>query len=168
MRPWQRVALLTTLGTVAVVGLVFAVTTSAFADGAGATHYSQDYDNVTQTFVPPDPMATNPCSGAPGTLTITYSGFAHVTVNKAGDEWDTGNLHGDFSFVPNDSTLPTYTGHFQQWFGDSFNRNNSVSHFTFNIHGTGSDGSTLDFHQNAHLNINTDGTISLMFDHMTC
>ena len=168
MRTWQRVALRTTLGTVAAVGLLLAVTTGAFAYGNGATHYSQDWDNVTQTFVPPDRMATNPCTRALGTLTLTYSGFVHVTVNNAGDEWDTGNMHGDFSFVPNDQTQPSYAGHFASWFGDSFNRNNSVSHFTLNIHGTGSDGSTLDFHENGHFSTNADGTVTVAFDNATC
>jgi hypothetical protein len=168
MSTWQRVALRTTLGAAVVVGLLLAFSASAFADGSGATHYSQDFDNVTQTYVPPDPMASNPCSGAPGTLTLTYSGFVHVTINKAQDEWDTGNLHGDFSFAPNDSTQPSYAGHFANWFGDSFNQNNSVSHFTLNLHGTGSDGSTLDFHQNGHVNVDANGAITLMFDHATC
>lgn len=168
MRTWQRLALSTTLGTIAVVGLLLAVATSAFADGTGAIHYSQDWDNVTQSFVPPNPMAANPCTGAPGTLSLTYSGFVHITVNKAGDEWDTGNMHGDFSFAPNNTTQPTYTGHFASWFGDSFNRNNSVSHFILNIHGTGSDGSTLDFHENGHFSTNADGTVTVAFDKATC
>ena len=168
MRTWQRLALSTTLGTIAVVGLILAVATSAFADGNGAIHYAQDWDNVTQSFVPPNPMAANPCTGAPGTLTLTYTGFVHITVNNAGDEWDTGNMHGNFSFAPNDITQSTYTGHFASWFGDSFNRNNSVSHFILNLHGTGSDGSTLDFHENGHFSTNADGTVTVAFDKATC
>jgi hypothetical protein len=168
MRTWQRVALLTTLGTVAVAGLLFAFAASAFADGAGTIHFAQDFDHVTQTFVPPNPMASNPCTGVPGTLTLTYSGFFHVTVNKAGDEWDTGNMHGDFAFAPTDQTQPSYTGNFVSWFGDSFNRNNGVLHFILNLHGTGSDGSTLDFHMTFHISTNADGTITVMFDKASC
>jgi hypothetical protein len=165
---WKRIAFRLTLGAVASVGLLFAVATTVFADGAGATHFSQDFDHVTQTFVPPDPMASNPCTGVPGTLTLTYSGFIHVTINKAQDGWDTGNMHGDFSFVASDQTQPSYAGHFASWFGDSFNQNNSVSHFTLNVHGTGSDGSNLTLHENGHVSTNANGTVTVVFDKATC
>jgi hypothetical protein len=168
MSTWKRIALRLTLGAVAIVGLLLVATTSAFADGAGATHFSQDFDDVTQTFVPPDPMATNPCTGVPGTLMLTFSGFVHITINKAQDGWDTGNMHGDFSFVPSDQAQPSYAGHFASWFGDSFNRNNSVSHFTLNVHGTGTDGSTLALHEAGHFSTNADGTVTVVFDKATC
>jgi hypothetical protein len=167
MRTWHRLALRSALVSVAVVGLLLTATASAFADGNGATTFTQHDHNVTETFVPPDPMATNPCSGVPGALQITYNAVFHVTVNKAGDFWATGTQTGDFSFAPVDPTQPSYTGHFTAWFGTSDNNQNGVDHDILNIHGTGSDGSTLAFHQVEHFSVSASG-LTVSFDKATC
>src|SRR5262249_1281506 len=109
---------------------------------------------------PPDSFAAaNPCTGAPGTVTLTYNGVLHFTVNKAGSLWATGTQTGDFVLVPDDPAQPTYTGHFTAWFGVSDNRQNGVDHSTFTIHGTGSDGSKLQFHDTMHLSASASGAV---------
>jgi hypothetical protein len=61
----------------------------------------------------------------------------------------------------------TYSGHFAIWFGISDNLNNSVAHSTFNIAGTGSDGSTLTAHAVFHLSMSASGLV-VFFDRMSC
>ena len=80
--------------------------------GARATTETVHVANVTESN--PD---VNPCSGATGTLTQTYSGVFHSTELPNGTSWFTGTLHGTFSFVPDDSTQPSYAGKFTTWFG---------------------------------------------------
>lgn len=170
MRQWQRASVRATFVTCAVVGLLFVASTSVFADGNGATTYTQIYHNATRTFAPPDPSAVVPCSGVPGvpaTITITYNGVFHITINKAGDFWGTGTQEGDFVITPTVSGQPSYTGHFTMWFGISGNNQNSVVHSTFNIHGIGSDGSTLQFHDTAHYSVSASGVI-VSFDKPIC
>ncbi len=108
---------------------------------------------------------------ATGMLTITFNAVFHVTVDKAGDGWITGTTEGDFSFTPFPPPLGgtiSYTGHFASWFGGSFNMNNAVIHDTFNVHGTGSDGSTLTAHFINHVNFNSSGVPTLVFDKAVC
>jgi hypothetical protein len=84
-----------------------------------------------------------------GLLTLTIkSGVFHITVNKAGDEWDTGTIEGGMVFVA--STGINYTGHFMEWFGDSFNNQNTVNHFVASFNAIGSDGSHLTLHLDFH------------------
>lgn len=151
-----------TLVPLAVAGLLLIAAPAVLADGNGATTFTQTVHNVTQTF-----PNTNPCTGVPGTLSITYNAVFHYTVNKAGDFWDTFNETGDFSFVPTDVAQPSYTGHFHMWFGDSFNNQNQVDHFTFQVIGTGSDGSTLTFHEVGHFSVSASGIVQT-FDKMSC
>jgi hypothetical protein len=53
-------------------------------------------------------------------------------------------------------------------------RQNNVSHFTFQVCGTGSDGSQLNFHETEHVstnvnaNANANGDVVVSFDKMTC
>ncbi len=107
-------------------------------------------NNVTMGF-PVAPIVCPDGSTVPGgflTLTVA-NGVFHITINTAGDEWDTGTIEGGLVFVS--SAGITYTGHFVQWFGDSFNNQNAVSHFTATYVATGSDGSRLLLHMDFHL-----------------
>jgi len=45
------------------------------------------------------------------------------------------------------------------------NRQNSTAAFTFSVHATGNDGSTLEFHENAHVSATG---VAVAFDKMTC
>lgn len=162
MKMGKHLLLRGTLATVAVVCLLLLTLSSALADGNGATTFTQTFHNAVATM-----PSANPCTGVPGTVTLTYNGVIHFTVNKAGDFWDTGNQTGDFVFIPDDASQPSYTGHFHNWFGDSFNNRNQVDHFTFQVNGVGSDGSTLTFHEVGHFSVSASGAVET-FDKPTC
>jgi len=71
---------------------------------------------------------------------------------------------GTFSAVPlEDPSLPSFTGRFTIWGG--FNQNGKTVNgtFTFNLSGTGSDGSTVSFHTTEHFNVRPDGTVNEFF-----
>lgn len=161
MRTSKRGVLRTAAVACAVAALLLLGTLPALADGNGAQTSTVTIKNA----VVPFGSSVNPCSGATGTLTGTsVNGVMHETTNKAGDFWDTGTITGTFQFVPDDSAQPTYTGHGETWFGDSDNKQNEVNHFTFHFHGTGTDGSTVDFHETGHVNSNANGIPVVSFD----
>jgi hypothetical protein len=132
--------------------------------------FTQNVHGMVQIFPSSVPCIDAPAPPGPftGTLTITFNAVFHVTVNQAGDVWLTGTTEGAFSFVPFDPARPSYTGHFASWFGASLNRNNAVFHDIFNVHGTGSDGSTLTFHVIDHVNIDSSGVVTLTFTKVVC
>jgi hypothetical protein len=68
-----------------------------------------------------------PCRDYQATITITYNGVLHFTVNKAGDFWATGTMNGSATVVPLDPSNPSFTGHFTMWFGESDNKQNGVA-----------------------------------------
>ena len=150
----------------AVAGLLLFPASSAFAAGAGAVSVTQTFHNATQSFPTP-----NPCTGDLGTVTLTYNGVAHATFLTsgvgAGTGWETFTSTGDFVFTPLDPTKPTFTGHFTTWDGENFNLKNFAGTSTFILHGTGSDGSRLTFHDVAHFSVSASG-ITLSFDKPTC
>jgi hypothetical protein len=90
----------------------------------------------------------------------------HGTINKNGS-WFTGTMTGTFVATTLAAPSVTYAGHFTQWFGDENNKQNGVEHSTFNVHGSGSDGSTVSFHENDHATINANG-VTVSFDHVRC
>jgi hypothetical protein len=146
-----------------IVGLLLFPASSAFADGNGATTFTQTFHNATQSFVD-----VTPCRGYPATVNLTYNGVFHTTVNKAGDFWVTGTMTGDVFAVPLDPSLPTFSGHFTTWFGGAENNQNAVLHSTFSVHATGSDGSTISFHDTAHESTNANGVVVVSFDKPVC
>jgi hypothetical protein len=112
-------------------------------------------------FTPP-PMHVTPITCPDGStvpgglLTVTVeTGVFHLTVNTAGDAWDTSTLEGPFLFVGDDGI--TVTGHYTEWFGDSFNNKNVVSHFTLNFVGMGSNGSVLSLHLELRFSLSVSG-----------
>jgi hypothetical protein len=145
------------LSVFTVAALVGGVLTSGPAS-ARATTETVHVTNVSESA--PD---ANPCSGATGTLTQTYSGVFHSTVLPNGTSWFTGTLHGTFSFVPDDSTQPSYAGKFTTWFGDENNLRNEVEHETFRVKLLGTDGSVLMVHETAHFGTSASG-LSFSFD----
>jgi len=135
---------------------------AALAAGAGATSFTQTDHNVSETSTD-----ANPCTGAPGALTLTYNDVFHITTLANGTLWATGTQEGAFSFVPADPAQPSYTGHFASWFGDNNNLQNGAETSTFSVHGTGSDGSTITFHEVAHLSVSATG-VAVSFDRASC
>lgn len=167
MSRWKRATLSAATVSVAVVAVLLFSLAPASAAGAGAVSYTQTFHNTTDSFAAP-----NPCTGALGTVTETYNGVFHVTSltsgQGAGTFWATGTMTGDFVFTPDDSvTQPSYTGHFASWFGDNNNLRNGAETSTFAIHGTGSDGSTLQFHEVGHMSVSATG-ITVFFDKPIC
>ena len=127
----------------------------------GATTFTQHQHHAVQSFTD-----VVPCKGR-AHITITYNAVFHGTINKNGS-WFTGTMTGTFRATTLAAPSVTYTGHFTQWFGDENNRQNEVEHSTFNVHGTGSDGSRVDFHENDHVTVNANGTVTVSFDHVIC
>jgi hypothetical protein len=104
--------------------------------------------NVVETFVDVVPS----CEPSPlYTVTSTTNRIEHTTT------FDDGRVHvtftdtGTFVAVPlEDPSLPNLTGKFTVWGG--FNANGKLVNgtFTFNAHGTGSDGSRFHFNSVEH------------------
>ena len=124
--------------------------------------FTQNWHNVTETSTD-----VNPCSGAPGTLTLTYNAVFHITTLENGTYWVTFTQTGAFSFVPFDSSQPSYTGHFTVWDGDNWNNRNTTETATFKVTGKGSDGSMLTFHEVEHISSSASGA-TLSFDKLRC
>ncbi|HEY3342763.1 MAG TPA: hypothetical protein VGK81_12125 [Anaerolineae bacterium] len=166
----MRISRLTPIGRMfaflAFVGVLLFPVSSAFAAGAGAVTMTQTFHNATQSF-----PGTDLCTSATGTLTLTYNGVAHTTFLTsgvgAGTGWATFTSTGDVVFTPDNPANPTYTGHFTNWDGQSFNLKNFTATSILVVHATGSDGSTLMFHEVAHFSVSASG-ITLSFDKPTC
>ena len=156
----RRMRLIGAALAVATLGL--ASTSVALAGGNGAQTFTQHDHGLTMVI-----HDVNPCTGAPATITLVVNDVFHGTINKTGS-WFTGTIEGTFSLVPDDPAQPSYTGHFAQWFGDENNLRNDVEHSTANIHGVGSDGSRLSFHENAQAAMNANGVITVSFDKVRC
>jgi hypothetical protein len=153
----------------AALGAVVLMALPAQASGAGAVSVTQTFHNATQTFVPPDPVAVQPCTGVPGTLTLTYNGVAHATFLTsgvgAGTGWFTFTATGTFNFVGSNGV--NFSGRFTTWDGENFNLHNFATTAILVVHGTGSDGSSLRFHDVAHMSVSASG-VTLSFDKPTC
>src|SRR5215468_5685250 len=102
----------------------------------------------------------NLCSGAPGTLTIVFSGVIHTTDLGDGTLGMTGTTTGTVTFVPDDPSQPSYTGHLTERSGQGTDTiiiaDNIVLH--------GSDGSLGKLHILFHLTVNANGTVTASID----
>jgi hypothetical protein len=131
-------------------------------------------DTFTQTETFTDVV---PCQESLGAydITLTERVVFHVTAAALDANGDpippyhiTGTFTGTFVAVPSDGTGPTFTGHFTQRFpGESENINNSTGTITLSIHGQGSDGSRISFHDVSHYQINAVG-VEVGFDKPSC
>jgi hypothetical protein len=101
------------------------------------------------------------------TFVGTGNGVEHTTLNKAQDGWFTTTFTGTVTITaylhgtvdsdgnvtsvsdPDPSVLP-FTGRITQWFGGSFNNQNSVFHGTTNISVTNANGENLRVHFATH------------------
>ena len=141
------------LTIVVVVGVLLFPASSAFAEGA--VTFTETFHNVTESF-----PEVSSCTGDPGTVTITYNGVVHVTLLPNGTSHFTATQTGDVVFVPDDPSLPTYTGHFAIWGGFNSNNKNTAGTVTFTVHLTGSDGSKQTFHVTEHFNVSASGVVN--------
>jgi hypothetical protein len=115
--------------------------------------------DLVETFV--DEVPTCQGGGPLFTVTTTTNLVEHVTIFDDGREHDTFTQTGTFVAVPlDDPSLPSYTGKLTIWGG--FNANGATVNgtVTFNIRGTGSDGSTFTEHEVQHFNVRPDGTVN--------
>ena len=146
----------------AALALLTATGALADAGGQGTVTTTQQFRNL-QLF---SQHTSNPCTGAPGTLTgIAKTAVFHVTSFTTGPEfWMTGTDEGAATFTPDDPQGVTASGHFTEWFGESFNNKNDVQHFTSSFRLKGSDGSQVVVQETAHFSINANGVITVTFD----
>jgi hypothetical protein len=145
-------------------GLALLTTGAALADagGQGTVTITQQFRD-TLLFSQP---VTNPCTGASGTITGTaHTGIEHETYFTSGPEfWFTSTAEGAATFTPDDPDGVAASGHFAEWFGESFNNKNDVQHSTSTFRLKGSDGSHIVLHEVAHFSTNANGVISVSFD----
>jgi len=129
-----------------------------------------------------DFVDTLPCAGD-YELHLVYNAIEHYTSNKNGF-WETFTENGTFetgqqaiNVVRDDEgevvdydlvdAAVHYTGHFTVWGNFNANPREWNSTFTFSGHGTGDDGSTVNWNSKAH--INTTGDITRhAFDTLNC
>jgi len=169
-----RVACCLTILLLALLAFAFSTSTTTraqgplpctpVAQGNGSQTCTVNFKDEVMTF----PVPSSPCNPA-GTITQTFNGVFHITINKAGDVWDTGTMTGPFVLVPDDPSIPTYTGHATTWFGDSLNNQNSVTHFTMSAHATAPNAPALNLHETFHMSTSASGTNPpLVFDKVMC
>jgi hypothetical protein len=163
---------------VALVSVLLLATMSGTAAAKPVTVTFHE-KNVTDTFSDVIPCLSE--DPVPATITTTENGVLHVTAAGIDDQGTpdpeddtfippyhvTGTFTGTFVAVPDDPSLPTFTGHFTQWFGENSNKQSFATTFTFTIIGTGSDGSSLKFHETAHFSVTPQGA-TLEFDKPMC
>jgi len=152
------------ISSLVALGAVLLMAVTAQASGAGAVSMTQTFHDATQSM-----PSNQPCTGVPGTLTLTYNGVVHTTFLTsgvgAGTGWFTFTATGAFSFVGSDGV--NFSGMFTTWFGGNGNLQNFAGTSILVVHGTGSDGSSLTFHDVAHMSVSASG-ITLSFDKPTC
>ena len=149
------------------IAIAVALTAAALVTAGGPAHAAPTTTTIHQhgaveTFV--DVLPT--CTDNPPryTITTTSNGVQHQTVFADGRVHETETQTGTFSAVPkDDASLASYTGHFTTWDGFNMNGKTVNGTFTFHVHGTGSDGSTLRNHVNGHFNVRPDGTVHEFF-----
>jgi hypothetical protein len=134
---------------------------SVHAAGLGAYTNTQVVHDVTQTT-----PEVNACTGAPGSLTVTYHEVSHTT-------WHDGTggtsiaINGTFSFVPTDASQPSYTGHYALTLVHEEHFAHDTSTFTLNMRWIGSDGSVLEVHEGGHYTVTSSG-VYVSFDSSRC
>ena len=113
--------------------------------------------NLVETFV--DVVPSCEPDGPAYEITTTSNAIEHETVFEDGRIHVTFTETGTFVAEPlDDPSLPSYTGKFTTWGG--FNQNGALvsnGTFTFNVRGTGSDGSTFSVHTVDHFNTTPTG-----------
>ena len=110
----------------------------------------------------------NPCTGDAAEITTIANSVFHITEFANGTFHVTGTATGKAFIDTLDPTLPDYSGHFTQWFGENLNTKSHEGSFTFSVHAKGTDGSRLHFHETAHFTINANGDVTVEFDKVSC
>jgi hypothetical protein len=161
----MRRAGLATLFAVVVAAMVVAGAAVAAPGGTGHTVTQTDNFHGVQTST-----ETNPCTGNAIDLTQTSNMVQHVTFFPGGDEiWGTFTEEDKVTGV-DEGTGVVYTGHSTAWGNFNVNERNANDTFTASIHVTGSDGSTIAYHDVMHEAWNANGVLTVSFDKpsLTC
>jgi hypothetical protein len=141
----------------AAVALVLAGTASA----AGGTHTQSFTDNFhgTQT-----DTVVDQCTSHTIDLSETTNMVLHVTYFPSSDEvWSTFTEEDKLTAVDT-VTGVTFTGHSTFWGGFNLNEQSSNSTITASVHATGSDGSSISYHEVSHFTLLPGGNVSVSFD----
>jgi hypothetical protein len=147
------------LCALAAGALAPAVVLGAPAQAASSYQYSFQEHRATDTSTD-----VGLCDSGPAEITLVYNEAFHVTSSLAGQSRDQVELALETNdpsisrvtfvqsgtFVVAEANGVTYTGHFASWFGGSVKPSTSVFTGIFNLNGTGTDGSRISFHDNAH------------------
>jgi hypothetical protein len=152
----------------AILGLALVATPPVLADPPDV--FTDINKDVTITF----PVSENPCTGVPGSTTITFNEVFHITDQGTSEGLSiyhvAGTLTGTFEFVPNDPTEPSFSGHFTSTTsvqstpaGLGF-----VATFTSTSVAVGSDGSLLRFHVTSQFTRLPSGEVVVDFFNVTC
>jgi hypothetical protein len=164
----RRVGLLLLL----VAILVVATATAASAAPITRTTHSHDVSTFQGDF---------PCLGEPGrqddAATITYDTNATLHITAAGEDAD-GNLIPpyhvvlifveSFFVVPDNPTLPTYTGRDTATYVENTTQQTFGISATFNGKASGSDGSGFTFNSNFRVQVNANGDMTVDVFNFTC
>jgi hypothetical protein len=145
---------------VAAAGLLLLAGPAALAASAQAATFTQHLDNVVIQSV----HEANPCSGSPGTFTLTAAhGVETYTTTPRGTS-GTFSAEGTASFVPDAAGQPSGSGHFavSDTFASPLQAGTHTN--TFSAQMRLSDGSTAVFHETVHLTFNAAGTGGVSFD----
>src|SRR5262245_12583361 len=146
-------------GLLVILALSASLVTAA-PGGTGHTVTSTQHEHGVFTDV-----GFNPCNGHLITVTIEGNSVTHVTFFPDSDElWFTFTETGNLTAVDGDVT---YTGHFTVWDNQNVNKQNANVTFTSTIRAFGSDGSTIIGHEVAHLTMNANGDVTVLFDKPT-
>jgi len=113
----------------------------------------------------------NPCTGAPGTIDVTFIGVSHTTTNADGTVHHIATVHGTEAFAPADPDLPSYSGRFTARDGQNGAVGQTItSTATFHDTLTGTDGSKIRVRGVFHLTTRADGSVTSSLDRviLTC
>jgi hypothetical protein len=104
-----------------------------------------------------------------GTVHLSFKGVFQLTVraNQPPNAVSFTNVRGDFTFVPDDSALPTATGHFTSVDMGAGGTNAALTG-VLNTRGTTSDGTKIGAHARFHLTENGVGVIVVEFEKLGC
>src|SRR6476661_4608346 len=161
----MRKALFLALFIVLAAPMVLAGTALAAPGGTGHTVTQTDNFHGVQTTTD-----INPCTGNTIDLTQVSNVVDHVTYFTGGDEvWATFTEEDKVTGV-DEGTGVVYTGHSTFWGNFNLNERNSNDTFTGSIHVTGSDGSTISYHEVMHETLNANDVLTVSFDRpsLTC
>jgi hypothetical protein len=148
------------VAAVAIVGLLWLAGPAALAARAAATTFTQHLEDVVIQSV----HEPNPCSGSPGTFTLTAAHGVFSYTTTASGTTGTFSAEGTGSFVPDAADQPSGSGQFaiSDTFTSQLQTGTHTNTFSAQLHL--SDGSTVIFHETVHMTFNADGTGGVSFD----